>query len=118
LGYEVEFALQGDRTTLGSGPDQDIVLEGISPAHAVIEWLPDGDEFVFAPVSADGSATVNGAIATTGVHHGDRLQLGSWTLVFQRDEPTDHVRAGRARSGGQHAGDTRSVPGGYSTETD
>lgn len=118
LGYEVEFALEPGRTTIGSGDDQDVVLEGIAPAHAVIEWLEDGDEFVFAPIPHDGSATVNGAITTMGIHHGDQLQLGRWTLVFQRDEDFDHVRKDRARQGGQHAGDTTHSPGGHSTESD
>jgi hypothetical protein len=118
LGYEIEFPLDAGRTTIGSNADQDIVLDGLSPEHAVIDWLADGDEFVFAPVVRDGSATVDGGITTTGIHHGDRLQLGTWTLVFQRDEDADHVRAGRARRGGEHAGDTRNLPGGYSTETD
>jgi hypothetical protein len=118
LGYEVEYALGARRTTIGSGADQDIVLEGLSSEHAVIEWLAEGDEFVFTPLTQDGSATVDGGVATTGIHHGDRLQLGAWTLVFQRDEDADHVRSGRARQGGEHAGDTRHLPGGYSTETD
>ncbi len=118
LGYEIEFPLGMGATTIGSGSDQDIVLEGIAPAHAVVEWRAGDDEFVFAPTTADGSATVNGAISLTGLHHGDRLQLGRWTLVFQRDEKSDHVRTGRARQGGQHAGDTRAAPGGHSTETD
>jgi hypothetical protein len=117
FGYEAEFPLEAARTTIGSGADQDIVLEGLSPEHAVIEWIAQGDEFVFAPLVSDGSATVDGAVTTTGIHHGDRLQLGSWTLVFQRDEDADHIRTGRARIGGQHAGDPRGQPGGYSTET-
>ncbi|HVV75439.1 MAG TPA: FHA domain-containing protein [Mycobacteriales bacterium] len=118
LGYEIEFALEPRRTTIGSGEDQDIVLEGLEPAQGVIEWVADGDEFVFAPLQADGSATVAGGVTTTGIHHGDRLQLGGWTLIFQRDEDFDHVRKDRARQGGQHAGDTRHAPGGHSTETD
>jgi hypothetical protein len=118
LGYEIEFPLELGRTTIGSGSDQDIVLEGIAPAHAVIEWMRDGDEFVFAPATADGSATVNGAITLIGLHHGDRLQVGRWTLVFQRDEEADHVRTGRARQGGEYAGGGITEAGGHLSETE
>jgi hypothetical protein len=118
LGYEAEFPLNAGRTTIGSGTGQDIVLDGLAAEHAVIDWIADGDEYVFEPLTSDGSATVDGGIATTGIHHGDRLQLGRWTLIFQRDEAADHIRLGkRARQGGEHAGDTRRRPGGYSTET-
>ncbi|HEX3897958.1 MAG TPA: hypothetical protein VHW74_02215, partial [Mycobacteriales bacterium] len=34
LGYEVEFALEPRRTTIGSSSDQDIALDGLSPQHA------------------------------------------------------------------------------------
>ncbi|HVT22483.1 MAG TPA: FHA domain-containing protein [Mycobacteriales bacterium] len=114
LGYEIEFPLEPRRTTIGSGEDQDIVLEGLRPAHAVVEWVAEDDEFVFVPSVPDGTATVDGNIATMGVHHGDRIQVGSWTLVFQRDEKSEHVRPGaRARQGGEYGGAT-----GHSTETD
>lgn len=118
LGYEIEFPLAPGTTTIGSAPDQDIVLEDIAPQHAVVEWWPEGDEFVFSPVAPNGSATVDGNIASHGLHHGDRVQLGAWTLVFQRDEEADHVRVGRARQGGQYAGGGISEAGGHSTETE
>ncbi len=117
FGYEAEYVL-GQRTTIGSDASQDIVLDGLAAEHAVIEWLPEGDEYVFHPVVTDGAATIDGAIATTGIHHGDRLQLGAWTLIFQRDEGSDHVRRARSRHGGKHAGDTRTRPGGHHTETE
>jgi hypothetical protein len=117
-GYEAEFPLELGRTTIGSAPDQDIVLEDIAPAHAVVEWSREGDEFVFVPATADGSATVDGNIASHGLHHGDRLQVGAWTLVFQRDEDSDHIRRDRARQGGQYAGGGVSEAGGHSTETE
>jgi hypothetical protein len=115
-GYEPEFPLTGERTTIGSAEDQNVVLEGLEPQHAVIEWMAEGDEYVFRPLVTTGSATVDGTIAVTGLHHGDRLQLGTWTLVFQRDEDSDHVRQAHARQGGDHAGDTRSGLGGHPTE--
>jgi hypothetical protein len=117
MGYQAEFSL-GERTTIGSDEGQDIVLDGLTSEHAVIQWLPDGDEYVFQSFTGDRSATVDGAIAVTGLHNGDRLQLGAWTLIFQRDEDADHVRRSGARQGGEHAGDTRTRPGGHHTETD
>jgi hypothetical protein len=61
---------------------------------------------------------MNGAITATGLHHGDRVELGGWTLVFQRDEDADHVRRNRTRQGGEYAGGGISEPGGHSTETE
>jgi hypothetical protein len=116
FGYEPEFPLSGERTTIGSAADQDIVLDGLAPQHAVIQWLPEGDEYVFRPLVGDGAATVDGAVAVTGLHHGDRLDLGSWILVFQRDEASVHVRRERARQGGQYAGGGVTQAGGHSTE--
>jgi hypothetical protein len=118
LGYEIEFPLGARRTTIGSDSDQDIALDGLAPAHAVIDWWADGDEFVFEPVAADGSATVDGAVRKTGLHHGDRLQLGDWTLVFQREEDLDHVRQAGARQGGDYAGGGVTESGGHTTETE
>jgi hypothetical protein len=118
LGYEVEFALEPRRTTIGSSSDQDIALDGLSPQHAVVDWWEAGDEFVFEPLATDGSATIDGAVTTTGLHHGDRLQLGNWTLVFQRDEGADHVRRNRARQGGDYAGGGVTEAGGHTTETE
>lgn len=117
-GYQAEFGLQLGTTTIGSGPEQDIVLEGLDPAHAIVQWWEEGDEFVLQPLSADGSTTMNGAITAAGLHHGDRVELGGWTLVFQRDEDADHVRRNRTRQGGEYAGGGISEPGGHSTETE
>ncbi|HEX3707833.1 MAG TPA: FHA domain-containing protein [Mycobacteriales bacterium] len=119
LGYEVEFALEPRRMTIGSDSEQDIVLEGLAPAHAAVDWWADGDEFVFEPMpTGDTTATVDGAATTIGLHHGDRIQLGEWTLVFQRDEEADHVRRGRAREGGDYAGGGVTEAGGHATESE
>lgn len=115
-GVELVFDVRIGRTTIGADENQDITLEGLDPKHAVIEWWPEGDEFVFTPVTRTRQASVNGEIATTGLHHGDRLQLGDWTLIFQRDEAADHIRSGRMRSGGE-AGESKWTKfGGHTTE--
>lgn len=115
-GKEIGFELCAGRTAIGAGADRDIVLEGLADDHAVIDWWPKGDEFVFTPLTAPGSATIDGEIATTGLHHGDRLQLGPWTLVFRRDEDADHIRTGRARQGGESAGPVGARFRGHETE--
>jgi hypothetical protein len=116
-GEETEFFL-GARTTIGGASENDVVLAGLAAEHAVIEWLADGDEFVFRPVVADGTATVDGATTVTGLHHGDRLQLADWVLVFQRDEDADHVRSEGSREGGDYAGGGITSAGGHTTEAD
>jgi hypothetical protein len=116
LGYEVEFPLLDTHASIGSAEGQDIRLDGLAPEHAVIEWLPDGDEYIFRPLRADGTARVDGNITVTGLHHGDRINLGRWTLIFQRDEYADHVRHGRARQGGQYTGGGVTSAGGHEPE--
>ncbi|HTW20164.1 MAG TPA: FHA domain-containing protein [Mycobacteriales bacterium] len=115
-GEEVAYLLTGKRVTIGSAADQDISLHGLAPQHAVVEWLSDGDEYVFHALRADGSALMNSQIRETGLHHGDRIELGEWTLVFQRDEHADHIRRGRARQGGQYAGGGITSSGGHLSE--
>lgn len=115
-GIEITFDLRIGRTTIGAAEDQDITLEGLDDKHAVIEWWPDGDEFVFTPATKTREASVNGETAFTGLHHGDRLQLGDWTLIFQRDEPADHIRSGRMRSGGEPGESKWTKFGGHASE--
>lgn len=111
-----QFPVDTDRVTIGSGDDQNIKLDGLDARHAVIERLPEQDEYVIRPVSAKG-VTVNGQpVSDLGLHHGDRLEIGSTTLVFQRDEESDHVRTNNSRQGGQYAGGGITSSGGHHTE--
>jgi hypothetical protein len=115
-GESVEFLLEHEQTTIGSAPDQDIVLGDLAPEHAVIDWVENGDEFVFRSLTGDATATIDGKPIINGRHHGDRLDVGPHVLVFQRDEAANHVRVEGARQGGEYAGGGRHQPGGHEAE--
>jgi hypothetical protein len=118
LGEEKAFAL-GAHTIIGGAGSCDIVLDGVADELAIVEWVPDGDEFVFRPLRTDGTAMVDGQVQTTGLHHGDRVELDHWVLVFQRDESADHVRSDdKARQGGEYAGGGITEAGGHPSEPD
>jgi hypothetical protein len=113
---ETSYLLKAVHTTIGSGPDEHIVLDGLQPQHAVVDWLAVEDEFVFRSLVDDGSATVDGKPQATGLHHGDRVQVGPHTLIFQRDEDADHIRVDTSREGGGYTGTGRHRPGGHEGE--
>jgi hypothetical protein len=115
-GDETTYLLTRDHTTIGSAADQHISLNGLQPEHAVVDWWPEGDEFVFRPLAATDTNTVNGKPIVTGLHHGDRVQVAGWELVFQRDEEQDHIRVESRREGGQYAGGGLHRPGGHENE--
>lgn len=117
-GVEVAFPLDKERTTIGGDDKQDIVLEGLADQHAVIDWWQDGDEYVFRPLTSTEDVYVDGQPITTGLHNGDRIDIGPWTLVFQRDEEADHVRGkDRSREGGQPSAGGVQQTSGHETET-
>lgn len=64
LGYEAEFPLNAGRTTIGSGTGQDIVLDGLAAEHAVIDWIADGDEYVFEPLTSASGSGRDKAVST------------------------------------------------------
>jgi hypothetical protein len=116
-GIQPSHQLGIDVTTVGSDDDQDIRLEGIEPAHGEIRREASDDEFVYHHVSGAGASRINGAIVTSaGLHHGDRLTVGSWTLVYQRDEYADHGRYDGGREGGQSSGPVAAGFGGHEDE--
>jgi hypothetical protein len=98
-----------DRIVVGSDPSCDIVLSGLAPHHAVVRRTPD-DEFVVTPL--DGAARVDGApVVTDGLlRTGRRVQLGSWTLTYVREEYADHGRPYGGRIGGELGRQRRQPP--------
>lgn len=96
-GVETAFALLGDLVTLGGADTQDIRVPGAPSQAAELRWVPDDDEWVFVDVSA-GRCRVDGARwVVCPLHHGDRVEVGEVTFIFQRDESADHGRAAAAR---------------------
>jgi hypothetical protein len=115
-GIQRAFTLDGDVVTIGSADTQDVQLAGLEPEHGVIRRGADADEWVYSDVHPSTASRVDGALTdAAGLHHGDRLELGAVTLVFQRDEEADHGRPDGGREGGDFAGGS-SGPSGYATE--
>jgi hypothetical protein len=104
-GVQREFVLDKDVITIGSADGQDVQLAGLEPHHGEIRRDAAENDYVYRHVSDRGVSRVDGSgIRTSSLHHGDRLELGAVTLVFQRDEFADH---GRLSNGGREGGQFR-----------
>lgn len=92
--------LRPDVTTIGSDPGCDVVLPYLEPVHVHVvrdEW----DEFRVIDDS-HGRAAVDGLLARgQSIHTGDRLMVGPWVLLYERDEFADHGRPYGGRQGGE-----------------
>lgn len=94
-------------TTIGSGADCDVVLDGLAPLHAEVRH-DDRDEFVLVALAP--GVRVHGPAAEPGLlRTGTRVQLGDWELSYARDEHADHGRPYGGRLGGE-AGRQRPQP--------
>ena len=95
------FALREEVTTLGSGADCDIRLDGLEPRHAEIHH-DERDEYVLVALGRSGGVRVNGApVETALLRTATRLDVGGWTLTYARDEFADHGRPYGGRVGGE-----------------
>jgi hypothetical protein len=104
-GVQREFVLDQDLITIGSADGQDVQMPGLEPAHGEIRRDSSENDYVYTHVSDRGSSRVGGSqVHSSSLHHGDRLELGAVTLVFQRDEFADH---GRLSNGGREGGQFR-----------
>jgi FHA domain-containing protein len=99
-----EFALRRGVTVVGSGPGADVSLDGLRDRHAEVR-LEDGDEYVWVDLGADAGSNVNGQpMGSQGLHTGDRIEIGAWTLTYYREEFADHGRPNGGRQGGEMEG--------------
>ena len=99
----VLFRLRPDATTIGSGPDCDVRLEGLAPLQAVVVH-DDTDELVLHDRSPDSSTRVNGVPVPDGgrvLRTGARVSAGGWILGYRRAEYADHGRPFGGRIGGE-----------------
>jgi hypothetical protein len=99
------FDLDHEITTIGSGPDADIRLEGLAPLHAQVEH-DDRDDYVLvllaegeAPASPDEDPTARPAPQV--LHTGTTFRVGPWALSFEREGSADHGRPFGGRQGGE-----------------
>jgi hypothetical protein len=92
-------------------------LAGIDAAPGEVRRDGTIDEFVYHHLSRSGHSHVNGVVVTdAGLHHGDRLSVGDWTLIYQRDEFADHGRFDGGRQGGEASGTRLAGSGGQESE--
>jgi hypothetical protein len=76
-------------------------LDGLADQHAEIR-CEDSDEYVLVDLGAPGGSRVDGRpVERAALHTGDRIELGSWTMSYFRDEHADHGRPFGGRSGGE-----------------
>jgi hypothetical protein len=94
--------LLGDVTSFGSGPDADVVLEGLHELHAEVRRT-EVDEFVVRLLSPTAPVRVNGAVVREDalLRSGTKLMLGPHLLVYAREEYADHGRPYGGRVGGE-----------------
>jgi hypothetical protein len=96
-----EFDLLPGVTTIGSGPDSDLRLAGLDEHHAEIR-RDDADEYVFVDLGSAAGSHIDGQpVGEWALHTGDRLELGTWTLSYYREEFADHGRPHTGRQGGE-----------------
>jgi hypothetical protein len=97
-----EFSLHEATTTrIGSGPRADLRLDGLAAEHAEIRYEL-GDEYALVDLGAAAGSRVNGRpVERAELHTGDRIEVGSWTLSYYREEYADHGRPCGGRSGGE-----------------
>ena len=96
----VEY-LTKPRTTLGSAPNCDIVIEGLEPLQAVIE-RNDEDEYLLTHLADAGNSTIAGVHAQRSrLRTSARISLSGTTLIYFREEYADHGRPYGGRQGGE-----------------
>jgi hypothetical protein len=88
-GVEEVFLLDGGIVTLGGADTQTIRVPGAPPEAAEILWSADTGHWVFTDVNG-GASRVDGArVLWWPLRHGDRIEIGAVTFIFQRDEDAD-----------------------------
>jgi pSer/pThr/pTyr-binding forkhead associated (FHA) protein len=98
-GGEREYPLDAETTVIGRSVECDIRLNdtGVSRRHGEIRRLPDG-QFLYVDAGSTNGSLVNGRAATqVKLVSGDRIELGTATIVFRREDGRGST-AGRSPS--------------------
>ncbi len=103
-GARTELDLRRGTTTIGSGPEDDLVLEGLAPGQLQVRRNPATDEYEVVPVAGE-SVRVHGAEVDRPVplRTGAVVSVGRWSLTYRREEYADHGRPYGGRAGGEFA---------------
>lgn len=95
------FRLRDTVSTIGSAPECDIRLPGLLPVHAEVRH-DAADEFVLVHLGRGEPVRVNGEpVRQRILRTASRVEIGSWTMTFARDEHADHGRPYGGRIGGE-----------------
>jgi hypothetical protein len=95
------FRLRGDVTTIGSDAACDIRLSGLDPFEAEVRH-DSADEFVVVRRGRRGNTKVHGVpVDRALLRTCARLDIGTWTMSFYREEYADHGRPYGGRLGGE-----------------
>lgn len=95
------FSLQPGDSTIGSGDDVDLHLDGIDALQAVVERTDD-DEYELVTRGTTVHSYVNGReLPRQLLRTGSRIEIGPWRLTYVRDESADHGRPYGGRIGGE-----------------
>ena len=100
-----EFPLVDEVTSIGSAEGSTLQLVGLDPEHATIVHEED-DEYVLHLAGADGTVPVLAEVDSAErdvLRSGAKVQLGSWSMFFSREESADHGRPHGGRAGGELA---------------
>jgi len=94
------FWLSRAMTTIGSSTSCDIVLPNIEPLHTLV-LHDDSDEYVLE--SCGPETRVHGGVVETAatLRTGARIDIGTHSLSFYREEYADHGRPYGGREGGE-----------------
>ena len=100
-----EFPLVDEVTTIGASDGSTLQLAGLDPEAATIVH-EDDDEYVLHVVgAAEPVSTLTLGDAGTPERNvlrtGAKVELGSWSMFFSRDESADHGRPHGGRAGGE-----------------
>ena len=95
-----EFDLLPEVTTIGSGPESDLQLDGLRLLHAQIIH-DENDEYVLLPIGPVAGGTKQEAGVRQILRTGARIEMGQWRMAFFREEFADHGRPYGGRLGGE-----------------
>jgi hypothetical protein len=96
-----EFDLLPGVTVIGSAADADLRLAGLGEHHAEVR-RDEFEEYIYVDLGTPGGSRVDGKpVGSQALHTGDRIELGTWTLSYYREEFADHGRPYGGRQGGE-----------------
>ncbi|HWT32301.1 MAG TPA: FHA domain-containing protein, partial [Microbacterium sp.] len=106
-GLHHTFLLTDDHVRIGTAQDCELRLGGLAPVHAEIDH-DEHDEYVLVlhgPADTSHNQTPIATVNAEGevLRSGAQIIMGSWRLVFERDEFADHGRPYGGRAGGEGA---------------